>query len=825
MKEIYLKHLSESNDIHNHNDRLSYLTATLRSLLQLAVISTFEITKQKTPSDEVGLSELTTRFCKPSDGVPLQIIDILTPKIRGYLDNQYLQGWFEATKSIEKPLSKQLIEWVEFRNKRQGHGVIDTQLSQEWAEKTKEILLDCLEVFSPIIPTVDHNDDLILSKKFGSLKLETPLTYKKKAIVILSITARKGIWKLKGQVLSRNNAHEFTLTLDDENVFNSSGISSGSKYELAEVIVNDNSHTFFHNIPVRQTDTFEGRVDEINDLKEWFDDEDSRYCLVYGDGGYGKTTLVLEMLNRLLENEYDFNRTPPIIFSYHTAKMTRWTEGGLTYLTSISPIMDECLRELMRLFHPVLSKDWYTASGRELIDKVKTNLQSQKFTRDDVLLIIDNTETLATDSNEARDLGAFFKAVGKSIGRVIITSRRREFIEATPIVVGGLSEVESVNLMRRLAEEFHAKPILQAGESTLRKVSCQLMQKPILLEALVKYISRTDVGIDAAISNVFKKSSEELLEFLYEDAWARMTQLQSDVFLCLIHLSSPMDQSTIGKVCQEIGIQHTEFQSSLEETHFSIMSDYGRTYSIELVSLARRFFLNQFSKLDDTEKTRIKEIAGRVDEYAIEREKIEKEYKRDRVAEAFRSDYAKAAKIAAEKGEIRNAIEFYEMAVEDDPVNSALHDRFSWFLLNKANDYEYARRVSEKSVHLDENNCDAVVGLALVYYRLGDIKRGDARIDQAGKLGRAESFCLLRKAIARYYTFRNEIDYETKYSRLLQANELLDKAEKRNSRTHKGYDAKNLRDIRKYKDMVSRGLSSLRSQANRAKTHHFDLKS
>ena len=87
---------------------------------------------------------------------------------------------------------------------------------------------------------------------------------------------------------------------------------------------------------------------------EWVDDEDSRYCLVYGDGGYGKTTLVLEFCNLIMESEFDFERSPPEIISYYTAKKTRWTESGLIHFTSINPAMDECIRELMRCFDPTL---------------------------------------------------------------------------------------------------------------------------------------------------------------------------------------------------------------------------------------------------------------------------------------------------------------------------------------------------------------------------------------------------------------------------------------------------------------------------------------
>jgi len=811
MKKLFETKLKIAKDIENNSEKLVFLTSILRSLLQSAVIVTFEITKSLTPSEDVGLLELTERFRKPADGVPLQVLDTLIPFVRSYYSKDFLLGWFEPTKQVSNPLSKQLVQWVEFRNKRPAHGVLDQNITEEWVRKSENILVDCLSVFSTLLPEITNTTTLKPLVKFERYLVETPIILKGSPIVIIDVQVRKGIWKLKGQLLSNENAEEFSVDLPENNIFNSTSLKSIGKYDLTEVISNNKSHSFFHNIPVRQTDTFEGRKKELALLKEWVDDEDSRYCLVFGDGGYGKTTLVLEMLNQFLESNVDFKEPLPTIVSYHTAKLTRWTEEGLVYLTGISPVMDECVRDLVRFFDPVLNKEWYTVSGRNLINKAVGVLKENKLSRNDILLIIDNTETLATTTEEVRDLGAFLKLLGKLVGRVIITSRRREFVEATPIVIEGLSEAEGVSLMKRLAKDFNAKPMLQAGEPKLRKVSNQLMHKPILLEALVKYIARSDLGIDAAIDSLFKRTSEDLLEFLYEDAWARMNQLQKEVFLVLVNISSPIDQNSVGRACLEVGIQNTEFQSSLEETHFAVLTDYGRRYDIELVEMARRFFLQQLGKFDQSDKDRIKSLADKIDKYVAEREKIEKEYQTDRIAEAFRSEYARSAKVYADKGAVDDAIEMYELAIEDDPVNSSLHDRFSWFLLNKASKFDYAKSMSEKAIKIDPNNCDAIVGLALAFYRLQDIEEGDKYIDEAGKKGRTKSFCLLRKAIARYHKARNIEDIDSQIDCLEEASIMLEQAAKRNHGNF-GYDAKNSKDIRKYQDLLRQKLTIARTK-------------
>lgn len=815
MKKIYQQQLEIANNISNKSEKLNFLTAILRSLLQTAVVGTFELTKKLTPYDESDMTELANRFCKPADGMPLQIIDNLAPFLRAYVEKTIYPGWFETTKTVSTPLSKQLSEWVSFRNKHPGHGVVDIPTAESWAIKTEFLINTCLNVLSTAIPSISDSGELKLSKIPGEPLVNTPITFKGQAVVITSIIAKSGIWKIKGQALSNVNSEEFTTTLLEDNIFSSKSIKSEGSYDLTDIISRNKDHSFYHNIPVRQTDTFEGRESELELLREWFDDKESRYCGVYGDGGYGKTTLVLEFLNKILESEYDLEEPIPTIISYHTAKMTKWSEAGIIHFTGISPVMDECLRDLIRCLIPVLPADWYSVSGRQLIDKTVTELNKHKLTKDDILLIIDNTETLATSAQEVKELGTFFKQVGKLVGRIIITSRRREFLSAEPVMIEGLSEVECVNLMRRLASEHNATAILQAGEPKLRRVSNQLMRKPILLEALVKYISHSGIGIDTAIENVFKKSNEDLIEFLYEDAWLRINELQKSVFLTIIHVSSPLDKSTISKACQEIGIQHSEFQLGLTETHFSVITDYGKTYSIELVELAKRFFLQQFSRLSTEEKHRLKAIATAIDRYAEERQKIEREYREDRVAEAFRSEFAKAAKVQADRGNTAEAIEMYELAIEDDPLNSALHDRFSWFVFNKGRDPLRAKNLSERAVELDQGNCDAIVGLALANYRLGDIENGDANIDKAGRKGRTNSFCALRKAIARYHKVFEENDINTQIALLEDAENLLTQAQRSADRGD-AYNAKTQRETRRYQGLTKTKLSVLRGKRTKA---------
>ncbi|PJE86951.1 ATP-binding protein [Yersinia mollaretii] len=812
MKEIYLSQIEIANTLSSCTEKLNHLTSVLRSLLQLGVISSFEIIKNMTPSDEIDLSGYVRRFHKPSDGLPIEILSGIIPFLRTYIERSYLLGWFERNKILTEPLNKQLQEWVFFRNNHPGHGVLDQEVAKLWAVKTENLIKNCLIVFNKIIPIIEGNNIRLASNMGGNL-INTPIYIKSHAIVITGINISKGLWKLKGQLLSNHNSEAITIELPEDNIFSTNNIKSPDYYQLSEITIGNKKLSFFHNIPIRQTDIFVGRTTEIRNIEEWMQDEDSRYCLIYGDGGYGKTTLTLEFFNQFIESNFDFCKTIPTIISYHTAKKTKWTENGLTHLGGASGVMDECIRELIRYFHPILSVDWYTISGAALINKAIGVLKENKLDRNDILLIIDNTETLATSPEEVKELGVFFKSIGKLIGRVVITSRRREFIEATPILIEGLSEPEAVRLLRKLACEYNAKQITQAGEAKLRKVARQLMLKPLLLESLVKYISRllNNISIDTALDNLLKKSNDELLEFLYEDAWARMNELQKNVFFVLVNINSPLEQYSVSQACQEVGIQHSEFHSSLEETHFGSLVDYGKNYSIELVPLAERFFLQQYEKLNIDIKSNIDRIVKEVDNYTEERERIERDYKTDRIADAFRSEFAKAARIHVENNDIPEAIEMFKLAIEDDPLNSALYDRFAWVLLNKTTQFDYAEELAKKSVELDPKNCDALVDLALILYRIGNIPDGDNYIDEAEKNGRTHSFCLLRKAIARYHKSKNLDSVDKSISLLESAEKMLVLAVRNNDIKNKYYQ-KDKREIEKYSSLCTARLRTERSK-------------
>lgn len=599
MRNLFESQLLVVEQLTSSSEKFNHLCSTLRSLFQLVAVTALEIIREQTPDalDKAVLGGFAKRFHQPTDGLPVEILEVATPVVRSYIFRTYHAGWFECDPTYGNTLSAEASTWVAFRNKKPGHGVLSKADADEWAPKLLTLLRRSLACFGDTLPRVIDANALKINIGLSELKINTPMLRMGCPIVILGVTTRKGIWKLEGQTLGWDESNSFTVDLPEGSVFEELETSFPTKFNMIELEFNGGKHSVFSNVPVRQTSIFEGRSEELNALAAWMNEpEESKFCLIFGDGGIGKTTLALEFLNRIFEGDEVLTAKPPSVISYYSAKMTRWTDQGVIHLRGISDAVEDCVRELLFCLYPVLGKDYYTLKGVALVDRVAAEFSQQGFKRDDVLLVLDNTETLATSQHEVDDLAAFLKQIGRRLGRVLITSRRRELVAFEPLQISSLSDEECTSLMRRLADEYNATAIKQAGEATLRRAANQLANKPLLIDTLVKYLARSPIGIRQAIDQVFRKTNDQLLEFLYEDAWLRINELQQEVFLVLVSATVPLDSLCVADACALVGIQHVEVQKGLDETYFATVTDYGDRYDLQIVELANRFFQNQLKK-------------------------------------------------------------------------------------------------------------------------------------------------------------------------------------------------------------------------------------
>lgn len=760
MLNLYKDELAIVDSLDSYTDKHMHLLTIFRSLMQTLSLSLLHIADDLVDELPSELTNMVSRFDKPSDGLPREMIEFILPVISSYKNGISFNDWFKK-KYNGKSLSQLVLIEIEKRN-TSFHGAPNKLVFQSNCDALRTTILECLSTFSKALPKIKNTETVI--KIFDKeIKLSIPLVINNKCVVISRVkkTDSKFIFSLSiVDWLSEVTNNTLNIDVAEDNLLNLDIYSPLDRFNFAEQILNVETNLFMHNLPKRQTDYFYGRSKELNELKDWIEDLDERSCLIFGDGGYGKTTLLLEFFNRIINNEINISIKIPFIVSFHTAKLTEWNDKGISYNRSVSKSVEDGIREILYVIHKKLDKSWFETEGNALISKIETELKNNKINKNEVLIIIDNTETLASNKNEIELLGRYFTQVSKKIGRLILTSRRRELLSAHPIEISQLSESDSIDLIRALAKDYNANAISQAGDPKLKKICFQLNYKPLLIDSLVKYISRTQCSIDTALDDIYRKSNDELLEFLYEDAWQRMDEKNKKIFIVLSSLNYPIDSTSIGFCCQELEFQHSEFEKSLDETYFVHRNDYGNKYELSLVELAKRFFLLKKTKYSEDEIIEINKIQGVVESKYIKYKEVDNKYYEavERVHEAFKCQYAKEAKIHVDRKEIPEAIECFEYAIIEDPMNAYLHERYAFFLYTNHNaskvDKERANEVIEVALKLDNKNEEVLLTAAIINYRNYNVTKGDELIDESVKYGKPLSYSYQVKSIARYHYIR-----------------------------------------------------------------------
>lgn len=381
------------------NNILEHRISLLRSILQVSSISTICILSQIDEEliEESRINELLDRFKQPSDGLPIEIIDKILVLLRDKLNNNrsFLNGWYEKNNKDE-PLNKRLQGWVNSRNNI-GHGAPSEQNLNSLNKEMEELIDDSLEILKTLFPSLD-NDLLTICIDDKIYNIDINLFPDNKLYVIRGIKSKRGAFIGNLESIDFEEDMKKEIKLKNNNIFERITNGKNVLYRITEFhpYRNGQSYCALENIPNKLTEDFVGRDKELQELIEWFNDDEESSCLLYGDGGYGKTTLVLEFLNQLIDSTIEVTtKKIPEIICFYSAKETKWYDGKIIYLKGGQSILEDSLRELIRFIEDNLDKKWYCFDEIDsLIDCCEQTLRKHRYTRDHVLFIIDNTETL-----------------------------------------------------------------------------------------------------------------------------------------------------------------------------------------------------------------------------------------------------------------------------------------------------------------------------------------------------------------------------------------------------------------------------------------------
>lgn len=539
---------------------------------------------------------------------------------------------------------------------------------------------------------------------------------------------------------------ETAYEIDDP--FEPSRLHGTPRYEITKTAADDWSPLVL--FPERLTAQFTGRERELEELTDWVNDLESRSCMLWGDGGMGKTTLAVEFIHRLLDGSITSNYRPELI-TFYTAKKTRLGLNGLELIRlSDVGITDVATVVPRALEGGAIDKSWYTKNPETLVQKLASYLADVwGVDRNSHLLVIDNTETMASNPEEVRFLAKQVRELSRRVGRVLLTSRRREAIEARQIEITKLSDDECVTFLRARARVLDRRSILDAGDRTLVKYSNNLGNKPLVLEVFVGALGEHGIGLENAYQRVQRMQSQDLGEFLYADAWRRLSTPMQHLLLLMTRVSDVHDDTLLKLCCGQVGIGVSNAYEALEESRgiaqvSTLENDTQILFSPEFL----KFASGRSLQIDGSEVP----TANSVDK--ISRRYIE--FLRslstrvvDRSDKAFRHALARAAYTAYRENRDDDCAAFYELAVSADPGNGWLCDRYAVFLFAKfPSRRAEALDWANKATQLIPSDPDAWFTRGIIEGRQGLRPAAVTSLNRAMSFGKPKHLCFLQMARA-----------------------------------------------------------------------------
>lgn len=720
--------------------------SSIRHLLQVVNYSLLEWIAARNPEPELQPPrEILQELLAPSDGT-------LVDGLEALLICAEQNGWSGAFRPLVKPvdesdgcveicgthpqtLSGLLRALVEIRNDGgEGHG-----LPGGYRRNEEKAALDfVIAALDEVMPKLSGGDIEIgpsgqevrvrMIRAFGG----HPILVRKIKVVNLATV------RIQGRYYNENGSLE-SVTYDAWSPFSKfTGQLVPSLREFS------NTWRPLCSLPERITDSFIGRDSERKAIVDWLDDQESRACLVYGDGGVGKTTLVVEVLHQILEEDLVSSWQPKVV-SFYTAKRLQFGVDGLAPIGAGRPHLMDLLAHLhVLLLGKYPDAEFYKkgvmGAAMVLQERMRQELDLKKA---DHLVVVDNAETLI-ESDEDRDLlGQELKEIARRVGRVLITSRRREILGADPVEVKALSKLEAVKFLRVRGEtNLKIAAIKKAADVELLAVVEDLERRPIVLEAFINALGDPSFAtLEKAKKKVLGMLQEDLGTFLFSDAWARLSKEIRKLLVLMTRVADVHDAQSF-RICADLGqIPIQDAEKALEESS-GIASVVHVGGGVQIAF--SRNFLDYCKAKDGVTVEQVALARARYSQFLARA----RTFSGDRILEAFRSPLAKAAHRARSDGDLVAARDLYEQAILSDSANGLLFDRYAYFLFHQIHDNEAALHQAKRATELLAGNGECWYTRGLIEARLGDSRAAVSSLSKAESLGVAQVRCALQLAWA-----------------------------------------------------------------------------
>lgn len=461
-----------------------------------------------------------------------------------------------------------------------------------------------------------------------------------------------------------------------------------------------------NNLPPENYDLdggFVGRTKEIQSIRKLIQSDQDRIITITGAGGVGKTAVALKVA-------YSFLPDPHNLFEaiiWFSAKTSKLTDEGIVPLAPDIRSDMQLIEDIIYIVDKETLQKFKTA--KVPLESYKTHLYNI-FSSQKCLLIIDNLETIIRDDA----LISFIKDIPRP-SQVMITSRKGlgEIERRYPLT--DMLEKDAIQLFRIVSKERNRVDLLRLMDETISDLVKRVRCYPLLIKWSIGHVC-LGKDIDLAFSKIFEGESE-IAKFSFNDVFSLLSEYAKNIlFSMIIYGDKPISRHVLMHLANLTDEQFEDAIKELVVASFVFPEireiDLGVVTEYAMLSLTRGFIE---TKLDEDEK--IKEILStryyHLSEQLQDFEKSKSSYSQSLFSLGIKTpeervafNYIKAAKNFYYHGDMDNAEENYERAINIAPKFSYAIGEFSKFEFNRGHVHK-AFELAKNAIQVNPENYHA----------------------------------------------------------------------------------------------------------------------
>lgn len=479
----------------------------------------------------------------------------------------------------------------------------------------------------------------------------------------------------------------------------------------------------YHNLPLPDFDEtgFIGRFKDVEEVKKLIL-SNNRVLSIIGDGGIGKTALILKVAYDLVDMGTE---CPFDIIIWTSAKATMLTSQGINEITNSLKDFSGLINIIAEIVDPTLKDP--TKQFDEILEYMSVF---------NVLLIIDNLETI--HSEEIRN----FIRNAQQRCKIAITSRIGLGELEYPRVLHGLNEVESTKLIREFSRMRNNQVLISLDQPTLSRISKKLYYNPL---AIKWFVSSVELGLtpnevlnnkgdllNFCLTNVYDKISPNS-KLILKTLLASRKNLSDAELVFLTDLSAIDSRKAIMELCKTTLLGRELLKSKENQEIAYFIPDFAKEFLLKIETINKYWIksindklrnLNQ--KLTDIQFTStFNEFSINAISYRTTNEQVVAKFLSEALALSKKGDCLKALEKVEEAKKIvpnyfevyrisafikvilndyLGADEDYKIGIDIEPDNPRLLYYYANFLLFHLNDTTSAIQLCNKLVQLRPSN-------------------------------------------------------------------------------------------------------------------------